>query len=208
MAKKPQSPEEHVEQLVQKATEKANDPGVDLVHGDEVEAVGKSPETHATTSQNQRDFIPGRFIKDPTYVPTFVYDEDSGEKRRVKNEGDYHYVWVTWGLGGHINRFKNMGYRCMLYTGGAGGAEPGGFRGTGMFEPDANNHVVNGDTKLMFAPIRLFHALEEQDRQMVEKVQRAATEDFHNRAYNMGVRSFEEQTNQEEPGHPAAVLHN
>lgn len=208
MAKKPETAKEHVEQIVEKVTKKANDPGIDLTAGDETEALGKRPETFATESQNQRDFVPGRFIKDPTYVPTYVYDEQNAEKRRVKDESRFHYVWVTWGQDGHVNKFKNMGYRCMLYTGGVGGAEVGGFEGTGMFEKDANSHVVNGDTKLMFADIRLFHALQEEDRKQVERIQLAATEDFHNRAYGMGVKTFEERTNTEEPGAPAETVYN
>jgi len=217
MANKPENAKAHVDKLVQEATTRANDPAVDLTASSITQGtddvIGKKPVNAAINSPNQRDFMPGSIArKDPTYIPSHAYDEEEQETRPVALKGDYSYVWVTAGTDGFINRFKNMGYRLCMYSGdptrSSGGLAPKGFQGTNMFERDANNRVVNGDTVLMYCSHALHDAIESDINEQTVRMQRAATEDFHNRAHNLGVRSFEERTNPEEPGHPAERIYN
>lgn len=144
--------------------------------------------------QHQRDFIPGTRRHDLTRLPEFAYDETSQTVRRVSLPKEYHYVWV------HPDKLDSMhgkGYRMVRYDGGnLSGLASGGLRGTNMFERTIDVHVRNGDTFLMFAPDRLFRAMEAEDRLQGEHWQSAAEEDHHNLGYRYGVRTFKEEDGQ------------
>jgi hypothetical protein len=143
---------------------------------------------------NQRDFIPGTRRHDITRLPEYAYDENGQNVRRVSLPKEYHYVWV------HPDKLDSMhgkGYRMARYDGGSlSGLAPGGLRGTNMFERTIDVHVRNGDTFLMFAPMRLFEAIVAEDAEQVRKWEMAAEHDHHNLGYRYGVRTFKEKDGQ------------
>ena len=153
---------------------------------------GAKPEgsSYDPVMNNQRDFIPGTRRHDLTRLPEFAYDETSQSVRRASLPKEYHYVWV------HPDKLDQMhgkGYRMARYDGGnLSGLATGGLRGTNMFERTIDVHVRNGDTFLMFAPMRLWEQLMAEDAQQAEHWQSAAEQDHHNLGYKHGVRTFKE----------------
>jgi hypothetical protein len=153
---------------------------------------GAKPEgsSYDPVEQNQRDFVPGTRRHDLTRLPEFAYDETSGTVRRVSLPKEIHYVWV------HPDKLDTMhskGYRMVRYDGGnQSGLAQGGLRGTNMFERTIDVHVRNGDTFLMFAPERLYLAIQAEDAEQMRKWEDAAEQDHHNLGYRYGVRTFKE----------------
>lgn len=157
---------------------------------------GAKPEasSYDPVMQNQRDFVPGSRRHDLTRVPEFAYDEKSQNVRRVSIPNEYHYVWVH---PEKLDAMHSWGYRLVKYDGGnQSGLAQGGLRGTNMFERTIDAHVRNGDTFLMFAPIRLYEAMQQHDREQMEAWEMAAETDHHNLGYRYGVRTFKEEDGQ------------
>lgn len=174
-----------VEEILQGAADKASG----MLQG-EPEITGRSPVNIATESRAQADFLPGTRMPDPTYLPEFAYDETAGVSRRVTIPTEYHYIWV---VDLKLTRFRTLGYRFCLHDGGSlSGLANRGLLGTGLYERTLDNHVRNGDTFLMFAPLRLYEQMQQADRDQMEAWSQAAQKDLHNEGYARGVRTFEE----------------
>lgn len=151
--------------------------------------------SYAPVEENQRDFIPGTRRPDLTRLPEFAYDESIGRTRRVSRPKEYHYVWVH---GAKMDRMHFQGYRLVMYDGGSrSGLADGGLRGTNMFERTLDNHVRNGDTFLMYVPMRLYAQLVLEDAEQAAKWENAAEQDHHNLGYRYGVRTFQEKDGQQ-----------
>jgi hypothetical protein len=152
--------------------------------------VGASPETDAAVDPGQADFIPGTRHPDPTYLPERIYDEGMGVVRQVTLRSEYHYVWV---VDVKLTQFRANGYKFCLHDGGSqSGLANRGFLGTGLYERTLDNHIRNGDTFLMYAPIRLYEQMQQADRDQIDAWTIAAQKDLHNEGYRRGVRTFEE----------------
>jgi hypothetical protein len=157
---------------------------------EEPEFLGKSPETTASTDRAQADALPGTLRPDPTYLPEHAYDEGSLVSRRVTLPNEYHYIWV---VDVKVTQFRALGYKFCIHDGGPqSGLAEGGFRGTGLYERTLDNHIRNGDTFLMYAPLRLYEQMQQRDRDQIEAWTVAAQRDLHNEGYKRGVRTFEE----------------
>jgi hypothetical protein len=182
-----------VEDILSQAQAKA-DAGPDSVDTMEEKLLGTSPETDAAVDRGQADFIPGTLRPDPTYLPERVYDEGSGVDRQVTRPSEYHYIWV---VGEKITQFRTNGYKFCLHDGGPqSGLANRGFLGTGLYERTLDNHIRNGDTFLMYAPMRLYEQMVQADRDQVDAWTIAAQKDLHNEGYRRGVRTFEEEDGQ------------
>ncbi|MGH9426145.1 MAG: hypothetical protein ACRD2L_07575, partial [Terriglobia bacterium] len=97
---------------------------------------------------NQADFLPGTLKVDLPYIPEFVEDEMTGERRRLLRPQEYHYIWVQREL---VIRYRANQYKFVLYNGGQlSGLAGAGFSHTGLFEQTADNHVMLGDCLLMY----------------------------------------------------------
>lgn len=139
----------------------------------------------------QQDRIPGTRRRDITALPEFVIDDRTGERRRAFTtpSSEFHYCWVE---GGEITNFKAIGYRMVPYQGGRGGLPAPGFSGTAMYECDISNHIKLGDVYLMYCDLRLYNDLEEEDRQMADRLTRLGATNFHNLGYRHGIKTNEE----------------
>lgn len=142
----------------------------------------------AANESAQEDYLPGTRQRDLLALPEYVYDDDRGIRRRVTRPKEYHYCWVE---GSDITSFKLMGYRLCVYSGGRG-LEEGGFSGTYLYECDQSGHVKLGDVYLMYCPIRLYEALNQEDRQAADRLSRIGETNFHNMGYRYGIRTFSE----------------
>lgn len=136
----------------------------------------------------QADYLPGTRQRDILALPEMVYDDDRGVTRRLTRPKEYHYCWVS---GDDITKFKIMGYRLCLYAGGRG-LEEGGLSGTYLYECDGSGHVRLGDVYLMYCPLRLYEALNLEDRQKADSLSRIGETQFHNMGYRYGIRTFSE----------------
>lgn len=160
----------------------------------EPDVLGTSPETDATKDVGQADFIPGTVRPDPTYLPDRCYDEGMGSERRVTLKSDYHYCWV---VDLKLTQFRSMGYKFCLHDGGSqSGLANRGFLGTGLYERTLDNHIRNGDTFLMFAPVRLYEQFVAEDKRQADAWTIAAETDLANKGYRHGVRTFKEEDGQ------------
>lgn len=139
----------------------------------------------------QADFIPGTRKVDILAVPEYVYDQERGTRRRLTMPQEYHYCWVE-GSADTMTRFRAIGYWLVNYNGSNAGFEEPGLSGTYLYECDPAGHVRLGDVYLMACPIRLFEALEAEDREEAQKQTRLHESQYHNLGYRYGVRTFSE----------------
>jgi len=190
------SPEEVKKALADVMGQAASQTGEMLQSTEEEKLADAKPESSSydPVMQNQRDFIPGTRRHDLTRLPEYAYDETSGSVRRVSLPLEFKYVWV------HPSKLDSMhsrGYRLAKYDGGnLSGLAAGGLRGTNMFERTIDVHVRNGDTFLMFAPMRLYEELVREDFEQSRRWEEAAEQDHHNLGYRYGVRTFRETDGQ------------
>lgn len=183
-----------LDDIMSKGAEEANDM---LVTKDEDRLADAKPEasSYDPVMQNQRDYLPGTRQRDLTRLPEFAYDEKLGKSRRVSIPSEYHYVWVH---PSKIDRFHLDGYRLVIYSGGQNsGLAEGGLSGTNMYEQTLDKHVRNGDTFLMYAPMRLYAQLVKEDAERCAEWESAAENDHHNLGYRYGVRTFKEKDGQQ-----------
>jgi len=156
----------------------------------EDDQLGRSPDKDTSKVPAQRDYIPGTRRTDLTELPERAYDEELDIDRQVTLPKEYHPCWVADAL---VQRFRVRGYKFALYDGGnQSGLAPRGFKKTGLFERTLSGHVRNGDTVLMFVPMRLYEEFKEEDRIQIDRWNRAAQSDYHNLGYRHGIKTFEE----------------
>jgi len=136
---------------------------------------------YAAASGIQKDFLPGTSIlrQDPTYVPEYI--EVGGERRRVYNPSEYAVLWAATE---NVHHWKLCHFRFFPYA--------PIFSGSGLYEATPDNHVLNGDVRLMFAPIRAWHAYREEIERENALLEDSAAKAFHNKGYRSGIRTFTE----------------
>jgi hypothetical protein len=148
------------------------------------------PQENPTDTPLQADFLPGTRVNDFTRLPVRVYDEISTVVRECTRPNEYKYLWAH---PDKISGLRLQGYRHVLYDGGPGsGVASRGFVGTALYERTLDNHVRNGDTLLMYAPMKLYEEIRKEQHQRNEDYNRAAEESFHDQGYQRGVRTFKE----------------
>ena len=141
----------------------------------------------------QRDYLPGKLLRDKTRVPERVYDEDQGIDRQVLLHSEYRYALVPQD---DFLTYTGLGYKFAKFDGGSqSGLTERGFRGTGdaIFTRTLTGNCQRGDCFYMYIPIRGWEALREEDRVQGSDVEKKALGAFHNAAYAQGIRPFAEQ---------------
>ena len=141
----------------------------------------------------QRDYLPGKLLRDRTRVPERIYDEDEGVDRQVLRLSEFKYVMIPQD---DFLTYTGIGYKFTKFDGGSqSGLTERGFRGTGdaIFTRTLIGNCQRGDCFLMHIPIRGWEALREEDRIKGSDVEKKALGSFHNAAYAQGIRPFAER---------------
>lgn len=189
------TPEQQAEiDRVLKANEQETKRAIEAILGGKVEAgvgtpTGDQPDK---TQRVQRDHMPGKFRRDPSYVPEHVYDEVTGERKKVLDHNNYRYYMVT-NDELKLASATAVGWKYCLFDGGSrSGLLNGGFKGTGdaVFTRDIYGHCRRGDVFLMWMEVRRYEELREIDRDEVAKASLAPVGEFANVAYGKGIRAM------------------
>ena len=136
----------------------------------------------------QRDYLPGKLLRDKTRVPERIYDEDKGIDRQVLLHNEYRYALVPQD---DFLTYTGLGYKFVKFDGGSqSGLTERGFRGTGdaIFTRTLSGNCQRGDCFYMYIPIRGWEALREEDQYKASEVHKKALGVFHNVAYASGIR--------------------
>jgi len=150
---------------------------------EEIDRTGKDDMRYyrAAESPIQQDFLPGTKLMraDPSYVPETI--EVNGDRRRVYNPIEYKLRWVS---SEKVNHWKLAGFNFFPYS--------PIFSGSGLYEKDQDGHIVNGDTRLMYAPMRAWEAIQADIQKQKDLYENVARTDFANTGYKSGIRTFQE----------------
>lgn len=192
------TPEPEVQEAKEAALKEAADKAAAQIMETPVDHEGHSSlDQLQKVNEVQRDYSPGKFRKGPLEVPKFIYDEDRDVTRRIFRD-DVHYAWVH---DDKVHQFKAWGYSFCLYNGGSrSGLAEHGFDGTYLyFPPTLQNHVRCADVQLMWAPERLYRALDAERQARVDKQNAAATSKVHNLGYRHGIKTFVQERGEDKP---------
>lgn len=140
---------------------------------------------------HKRDYtyFPGGSLEVASHL---AFDRHENINRPIGKPTEYEYKWEVADPKA-IAIAKADGWRFCLYDGGSNsGLAPRGFAGTDLFEKTIDGRVLNGDVYLMFMDRRRFEAMEQQQREEREKLDRKPVNDFMNDAYKSGIRGFTE----------------
>lgn len=163
---------------------------MNLLVGDDGDKLGRpSGDIEDKVSKRQRDYIPGKFRKDKTYVPRRVEMQDGTVREVTYGDDEVKYMWVaTTDVGTYRN---GLGYKMCMYRGGPrSGLKGEGFSGTDLFEPDVQGRVVNGDCYLMWIERRAWDELEEEDLYERSMIEQKSVGEFVNAGYREGIRTY------------------
>jgi len=150
---------------------------------EEIDRTGKDDMKYTTAADSplQKDFILGTkdMREDVTYVPEVI--QVNGETRRVYNPTEYRLRWVA---ADKVSHWKLAGFSFFPYA--------PIFSGSGLYERDQDGHILQGDTRLMYAPIRAWLALKERIQKKKDLYDNVARTEFANTGYKSGIRTFQE----------------